>query len=95
MRLITEMPISVLSDQVRTLRATLLRGTSNSADWEQQMLDSAKFAISQQLPTLCGLGNSEYDQPKVDIDKLGSTVKIELGIWLRQQVHQFAEVNEQ
>ena len=93
--MITEIPISGLSDQVRTLRATLLRGTAHSADLEEQMLNHAKLAISQQLPILCGMGYSGHDDAKIDIGKLGSTIRIELGIWLRQQVAQYAELNEQ
>ncbi|KAJ4346207.1 RNA polymerase II mediator complex subunit [Ascochyta clinopodiicola] len=93
-RLITEIPISGLPDQIRTLRATLLRGTAYSADWEDQCLDHAKLSISHQMPILCGMGYSTLDHPKIDIGKLGSTVRIELGIWLRQQVAWFAELNE-
>ncbi len=77
------------------MRATLLRGTAHSADYEEQILDQAKFAISQQLPVLCGMGYSGLVSPGLDIDKLGSTVRIELGIWLRQQVARYAEVSEQ
>jgi mediator of RNA polymerase II transcription subunit 12 len=62
---------------------------------EEQMLDHAKLAISQQLPILCGIGYSDHDDAKIDIGKLGSTIRIELGIWLRQQVAQYAELNEQ
>lgn len=94
-RLITEIPISGLPDQVRTLRATLLRGTDHSADLEVQILNNAKLAISQQMPALCGTGYLDLDDRKLDIGKLGSTVRIELGIWLRQQVARYAEVNEQ
>ncbi|XPS71130.1 RNA polymerase II mediator complex subunit [Ascochyta lentis] len=93
-RLITEIPISGLPDQIRTLRATLLRGTAYSADWEDQSLGHAKLSISQQMPVLCGIGYSTLDHPKLDIGKLGSTVRIELGIWLRQQVAWYAELNE-
>ncbi|KAJ8106996.1 hypothetical protein OPT61_g9171 [Boeremia exigua] len=93
-RLITEIPISGLPEQVRTLRATLLRGTAHSADREEQDLKDAKLAISQQLPVLCGMGYSELGHPDLDIDGLGSTVRIELGIWLRQQVARYSEVNE-
>jgi mediator of RNA polymerase II transcription subunit 12 len=84
-----------LSDQIRTLRATLLRGSAHSADWEDQILSHAKIIISQQMPALCGTGYPALDHPKLDISKLGSTVRIELGIWLRQQVARYAEVNEQ
>lgn len=94
-RLITEIPISGLPDQVRTLRATLLRGTDHSADMEVQVLNSAKLAISQQMPALCGMGYLGSDDRKLDIGRLGPTVRIELGIWLRQQVARYAEINEQ
>ncbi|KAH6620139.1 hypothetical protein C7974DRAFT_363490 [Boeremia exigua] len=93
-RLITEIPISGLPDQVRTLRATLLRGTAHSADWEERLLHHAKLALAQQLPVLCGTSFSDLGSPKLDIDNLGSTVRIELGMWLRHQVAQNAEVNE-
>ena len=93
-RLITEIPISGLPDQVRTLRATLLRSTAHSADWEDQILSHAKLFISHQMPALCGVGYTGFHQPKFDVSKLGSTARIELGIWLRQQVARYAEVNE-
>lgn len=41
------------------------------------------------------MGYSATTQTKLDIGKLGSTVRIELGIWLRQQVARYAEVNEE
>jgi mediator of RNA polymerase II transcription subunit 12 len=94
-RLITEIPISGLPDQVCTLRATLLRGTDHSADLELQTLNNAKLAISQQMPALCGMAYLGLDERKLDMAKLGATVRIELGIWLRQQVARYAEVNEQ
>ena len=59
------------------------------------MLNHAKLAISQQLPILCGMDYSGHGDAKIDIGKLGSTIRIELGIWLRQQVAQYAELNEQ
>jgi mediator of RNA polymerase II transcription subunit 12 len=93
-RLITEIPISGLPDQVRTLRSTLLRGTAHSTDWEDQILSHAKHYISQQMPMLCGVVYSGLNQPELDIGKLGSTARVELGIWLRQQVARYAEVNE-
>lgn len=94
-RLITEIPVSGLSDQIRTLRATLLRATAHSADWEDQSLGHAKLSISQQMPALCGVGYSAMNHSELDVSKLGSTVRSEIGIWLRQQVARYAEVNEQ
>ncbi|CAO2657656.1 Nn.00g037820.m01.CDS01 [Neocucurbitaria sp. VM-36] len=94
LRLITEIPLSGLSDQIRTLRSTLLRGTMHSAEMEEQALEHAEDMISQSLPTLFGLYSTTTSVPKVQAEKLSSTIKLELGIWLRRQVAQFAEVNE-
>jgi mediator of RNA polymerase II transcription subunit 12 len=94
-RLITEIPLSGLPDQVRTLRCTLLRGTPYSAEFEEQILDRSRHSISQTLPALCGLVHPTMDSPKMDVDALSTTVKLELGIWLRQQVARYTEVNMQ
>lgn len=95
MRLVTEIPLTGLSDQVRTLRSTLLRGTAHSAESEQRALTYAKHMIAQTLPTLFGLYSATASVEEVDLDKLSPTVKFELGIWLRRQVAQHAEVNQQ
>ena len=94
-QLITEIPLSGLSDQVRTLRCTLLRGTAYSAELEEQVLGRSKHSISQTLPALCGLAHTTEEPSKVDVDPLSTTVKLELGIWLRHQVAQHTEVNMQ
>jgi mediator of RNA polymerase II transcription subunit 12 len=94
-RLITEFPLAGLSDQVRNLRSTLLRGTAHTADLEQQALNLAKQTISRAAPTLFGLNLTVPTHLEVLLDGLSSTVKLEVGIWLRQQVAQHAEVNEQ
>lgn len=51
--------------------------------------------ISQTLPHLFGLYSSTATVDEVELDKLSPTVKFELGIWLRRQVAQHAEVNQQ
>jgi mediator of RNA polymerase II transcription subunit 12 len=94
-RLITEFPLAGLSDQVRNLRSTLLRGTAHAADLEQQALNFAKQTISRAAPTLFGLNMISPTHLEVKLEGLSSTVKLEVGIWLRQQVAQHAEVNEQ
>ncbi|XP_014561082.1 hypothetical protein COCVIDRAFT_22785 [Bipolaris victoriae FI3] len=94
LRLVTEIPLTGLPDQIRTLRSTLLRGTVHSAESEQRALTYAKHMMSQTLPSLFGLYNSTTDMNEVELDKLSPTVKFELGIWLRRQVAQYAEVNE-
>lgn len=95
LRLITEIPLSGLSDQVRTLRCTLLRGTAYSAELEEQALDYAKHAMRQKIPVMFGLSEPSANLPEIDVHQLNSTVKLELGIWLRGQVARYAEVNEQ
>jgi mediator of RNA polymerase II transcription subunit 12 len=94
-RLITEIPLSGLSDQVRNLRSTLLRGTTYSADLEERALNSAKRGIAAAIPALFGLGSTASKLGDVKLTHLGPTVQLELGIWLRQQVAQYAEVDEQ
>jgi len=95
LRLITEIPLTGLPDQIRTLRSTLLRGTMHSAELEQRALGYAEHMISQSLPNLFGLGSAATSLDETELDKLSSTVKLELGIWLRQHVAQYAEVNQQ
>ncbi|KAF1841449.1 uncharacterized protein K460DRAFT_369480 [Cucurbitaria berberidis CBS 394.84] len=94
LRLITEIPLTGLPDQIRTLRSTLLRGTTHSAELEEQTLQHAQYMISQSLPSLFGLYNTTRTVPEIKSERLSATVKFELGIWLRTQVAQFAEVNE-
>lgn len=95
LRLVTEIPLSGLTDQIRTLRNTLLRGTMHSAELEQRALSYAEHIISQTLPTLFGIYTDTAKPNDVELDKLSSTVKLELGIWLRQHVAQYAEVSTQ
>src|SRR5690349_11188183 len=93
LRLVTEIPLTGLPDQIRTLRSTLLRGTAHSAESEQRALAYAKHMISQTLPALFGLYSSTAPVDQIGLDKLSPTMKFELGIWLRRQVAQYAEVN--
>lgn len=95
MRLITEIPLSGLPDQIRTLRSTLLRGTLHSSELEQRALGYAEHMISQTLPTLFGIYSTTAKLNDEELDKLSSTIKLELGIWLRQHVAQYAEVSAQ
>ncbi|KAH7381682.1 hypothetical protein BKA66DRAFT_418843 [Pyrenochaeta sp. MPI-SDFR-AT-0127] len=94
LRLITEIPLSGLSDQVRTLRSTLLRGSAHSVELEEQAIRTAKHLISQSLPALFSLCNTTPKYADVRFEELSPTVRLELGIWLRQQVAHYAEVNE-
>ncbi|KNG47429.1 hypothetical protein TW65_05980 [Stemphylium lycopersici] len=94
LRLVTEIPLTGLPDQIRTLRSTLLRGTVHSPELEQRALGYAQHMIAQTLPTLFGLYSATARLNEAELDKLSSTVKFELGIWLRRQVAQYAEVNQ-
>jgi mediator of RNA polymerase II transcription subunit 12 len=94
-RLITEIPLSGLSDQVRNLRSTLLRGTAYSADLEERALRETKRNIAAAIPALFGLGLTASQLGDVKLAHLGATVQLELGIWLRQQVAQYVGFNEQ
>ncbi|KAF1830169.1 hypothetical protein BDW02DRAFT_114138 [Decorospora gaudefroyi] len=94
LRLVTEIPLSGLPDQIRTLRSTILRGTAHSAESEEMALGYAEHMISQTLPALFGLYNTTTRLDETELDKLSPTVKFELGIWLRGQVAQYAEVNQ-
>lgn len=93
--LITEIPLSGLSEQVRNLRCTLLRGTAHSAELEGRALDLAKRNIAQAAPALFGLDISAPDLSNVKVGNFSPTVRLELGIWLRQHVAQCAQVSEQ
>lgn len=95
MRLITEIPLTGLSEQVRTLRSTLLRGTAHSNDKEEKGLAYVKHNISQAVPGLFGLGLTAPSHTELNLGDFSTTIKLEVGIWLRQQVAQHAEVNEQ
>lgn len=95
MRLITEIPLSGLPDQIRTLRSTLLRGTAHSTELEQRALEHAKDVISNAIPAVFGRYNRAAKIPQTTLETLSSTVKLEIGIWLRQHVAQYAEVNRQ
>jgi mediator of RNA polymerase II transcription subunit 12 len=94
-RLLTELPVTGLSDQVRNLRSTLLRGSAHSAELEAQSLDYHKHSISQAAPAMFGFNLTAPGQARVKLGDTNTTVRLELGIWLRQHVAQHAEVHEQ
>lgn len=82
----TEMPLSGLSVHVQNLRRTLLRGTVYSVETEEQAIASTQDAIRQQLPGLFDANMSGYRLGTVDVALLSPTVRLEVGIWLREQV---------
>ena len=66
----------------------------HSAELEQEALRRAEIMISQTLPALFGLYTATAKIPEHVLDGLSTTVKLELGIWLRRHVANYAEVNE-
>lgn len=86
LRLITEIPLTGLPEQVLNLRSTLLRGTKYSNQVEEQSLDNAEAAIRQKLSGLFATAMVEDPPPELSVASLSSTVKLELAVLLRQQV---------
>ncbi|ORY11541.1 hypothetical protein BCR34DRAFT_484023 [Clohesyomyces aquaticus] len=83
LRLITEIPLTGLSEQIQNLRATLLHGTAYSTELEDQQIDDAQSFIQRRIPDL--FDESEYVDLSVEVNfaSISSTVRLELGIWIR------------
>ena len=79
---------------MRILRSTLLRGTGYSVEDEEQALSEIKGSIRRQASRLFGM------EPTMDYshgDRLGnicSSIQLEVGVWLREQVALTMEVLE-
>jgi mediator of RNA polymerase II transcription subunit 12 len=87
LRLITEIPLTGLPEQVRNLRNTLLRGTPQCIEEEERTLDIAESTIRSQLQGLFGTEDIEDEgSSKCDVAHLHSTIKLELAYLLRHQV---------
>ena len=56
---------------------------------------NAKRSIAQAVPAIFGLSLTVPSRIELHFAKLSATIRLEIGIWLRQQVAQHAEVNEQ
>jgi mediator of RNA polymerase II transcription subunit 12 len=82
----TEMPLNGLSVHVQNLRRTLLRGTVYSVDAEEHAIAATQDAIRQQLPGLFNTDMSSHGRTAVNVALLSSTVRLEVGVWLREQV---------
>ncbi|KAF2691505.1 hypothetical protein K458DRAFT_381358 [Lentithecium fluviatile CBS 122367] len=92
LRLITELPLAGLSAHVQNLRRTLLRGTVYSIDAEEQAIVATQETIRQQLPGLFDAEMNNDERASVDVTLLSRTVRLEIGIWLRQQVVESTEL---
>ncbi|PVI06555.1 hypothetical protein DM02DRAFT_638614 [Periconia macrospinosa] len=86
LRLVTEIPLSGLSENVQNLRNTLLRGTSYSVEMEEQAIEAAETTICHQLPGLFNINHLNSVQPGSAFKEYSSTVRLEVGAWLRQEV---------
>jgi mediator of RNA polymerase II transcription subunit 12 len=64
---------------------------------EGKTLAFIKHNISQEVPGLFGLDLdlTAPDRTELNLGEFSTTIKLEIGIWLRQQAAQHAEVNEQ
>ncbi|KAF1958736.1 hypothetical protein CC80DRAFT_441342 [Byssothecium circinans] len=94
LRLITEIPLTGLSEPVQNLRYTLLRGTCYSADVEEHDIITMEERICQQLPGLFCISDSVDVHNMSVVQMPDPTVRLEVGAWLRQQVAESMEFVE-
>ncbi|KAJ4358537.1 RNA polymerase II mediator complex subunit [Didymosphaeria variabile] len=94
LRLLTEVPLSGLSEQVLNLRSTMLRGTVYSVDIEDGLILGAKEAILQQLTDLTCASNKSMRKMTLDIGRLSRTMHLDIAIWLRRQVAATVEASD-
>ncbi|KAF2867173.1 hypothetical protein BDV95DRAFT_582708 [Massariosphaeria phaeospora] len=94
LRLITEIPLSGLPEQIRNLRYTLLRGTAYTAETERLALDDSEETIRQQMPDVFETDTMVDFASAPTIQTPSATIRLELGAWLRQQVAAQVEMVE-
>jgi mediator of RNA polymerase II transcription subunit 12 len=85
------MPVTGLSTHLLNLRRTLLRGTVYSVDAEEQLVATTQAAIYEHLSQVTHTQFSSSLRPMVDVDMLSPTARLEVAMWLRQQVAANAE----
>ncbi|KAL1613069.1 RNA polymerase II mediator complex subunit [Paraconiothyrium brasiliense] len=94
LRLLTEVPLSGLSEQVLNLRSTMLRGTVYSVDVEDDLILSAEETILQQLTDLTYARNKSMRKETLDLGRLSRTMCLDIAIWLRRQVAATLEASD-
>lgn len=94
-RLLTEIPLSGLPVEIRNLRSTLLQGSGFSVDAEERLFDETQESIQQHIPNLFDMASLVDNPPEIKIADLSSTIRLELSVWLRQQVAENVEMIEQ
>ncbi|KAF2105834.1 hypothetical protein BDV96DRAFT_607939 [Lophiotrema nucula] len=92
LRLAVEIPLTGAPEATLNLRAMLLRTAKYSTEKEDRLLEDAEVALQKQLPGLFGVDPAPQHQPTFDTTALNSTLRLELGIWLRAQVDAFVEM---
>ncbi|OCL08825.1 hypothetical protein AOQ84DRAFT_388572, partial [Glonium stellatum] len=93
-RLIAELPLNDLSDHVLNLRHTLLQSVGFPIESEEKMLDDAQDFVIHQIPTLFESSEMVAEAPEVALSELSTTIKLDLGRWMRQQVASKTEIVE-
>jgi mediator of RNA polymerase II transcription subunit 12 len=94
-RLLTEIPLSGLPVEIRNLRNTLLQGSGFSAAAEERMFNLTQESIKQHIPNLFDMATLVDHPPEINTANLSSTIRLELSVWLRQQVAENVEMVEQ
>ncbi|KAL5465444.1 hypothetical protein PMIN06_000604 [Paraphaeosphaeria minitans] len=94
LRLLTEVPLSGLSEQVLNLRSTMLRGSVYSVDTENDLTLKTQDSILQQLTDFTTKDPKALRKMTVDIGHLSRTMCFEVAIWLRRQVAAMIETSD-
>ena len=76
------------------LRHTLLQGIGFPIESEEQILDDAQDFIAHQIPTLFESTKMVAEAPGIEPSQLSTTIKLNLGRWMRQQVASKIEIVE-
>ncbi|KAF2021724.1 hypothetical protein BU24DRAFT_457677 [Aaosphaeria arxii CBS 175.79] len=92
LRLTTEIPLTGLTEQVRNLRNTLLRGTPHATEAEEQSLDDAEEIIRQHLPNLYRQIMVDTPTRELDLSGFSATVRLEIATLLRHRVSANMEI---
>lgn len=84
--LLTQLPLGRLPEHVRNLRHTLLARTGMSVTEESYTIQDLKLAISQRLPNIFPVKDSNKVFTELPQLNLTWAVKSEVSIWIRQGV---------
>jgi mediator of RNA polymerase II transcription subunit 12 len=79
---------------VLNLRHTLLQGIGFPIESEEKILDDAQNFVIHQIRTLFESTKMVAEAPEIELSKLSTTIKLDLGRWMRQQVASKTEIVE-